>query len=215
MGVYKGCTLCGAPKPPIKGRHYCDECREKAHSSKRKKGEKGRYVCIKCGGPRNKWQRMCWSCREDKEQRICPICKTAPLAKKHIYCDDCKDYKRHIKLHVCSDCLEPAVTNRDGTKPYCMKHWLEILHRCHFGGPEGWERLAQIWERQEGRCIYSGEQLVPRLNASLDHVVPRSKGGAISIENVQFVTKDVNLMKSNISEQVFLTLCRRIAIHNT
>lgn len=52
-----------------------------------------------------------------------------------------------------------------------------------------------IWEAFRGRCFYTA-QPVPLLEASIDHVVPRSLGGPDNIFNYVLTTKPRNTLKS-------------------
>jgi hypothetical protein len=74
------------------------------------------------------------------------------------------------------------------------------------------EYLDKLWESQGGRCAYTGEKLnfgrsKVNGNASLDRI--DSSLGYIE-GNVQFVHKDVNIMKWDLSEQRFLEICKKI-----
>ena len=53
-----------------------------------------------------------------------------------------------------------------------------------------------IRERDGNRCQYTGKLLQPEAG-SLDHVVPRSRGGHDSWENLVWSSKDVNTRKAN------------------
>ena len=53
-----------------------------------------------------------------------------------------------------------------------------------------------IRERDGNRCQYTGELLKPE-EGSLDHVVPRSRGGADAWENLVWSSKAVNTKKGN------------------
>ncbi len=53
-----------------------------------------------------------------------------------------------------------------------------------------------IRERDGNRCQYTGKLLKPD-EGSLDHVVPRSRGGADSWENLVWSAKDVNQRKAD------------------
>src|SRR5262245_43515875 len=53
-----------------------------------------------------------------------------------------------------------------------------------------------IRERDGNRCQYTGQLLKPELG-SLDHVVPRSRGGQDSWENLVWSSKEVNTRKAN------------------
>jgi 5-methylcytosine-specific restriction endonuclease McrA len=53
-----------------------------------------------------------------------------------------------------------------------------------------------IRERDRNRCQYSGRALRPE-EGSLDHVVPRSRGGRDSWENLVWASKEVNQRKAD------------------
>lgn len=53
-----------------------------------------------------------------------------------------------------------------------------------------------IRERDGNRCQYTGRLLKPE-EGSLDHVLPRSRGGADTWENLVWSSKDVNARKGN------------------
>jgi 5-methylcytosine-specific restriction endonuclease McrA len=53
-----------------------------------------------------------------------------------------------------------------------------------------------IRERDGNRCQYTGKLLRPE-EGSLDHVLPRSRGGADSWENLVWAAKEVNARKAN------------------
>jgi 5-methylcytosine-specific restriction endonuclease McrA len=53
-----------------------------------------------------------------------------------------------------------------------------------------------IRERDGNRCQYTGQLLHPD-EGSLDHVLPRSRGGADTWENLVWSSKDVNARKGN------------------
>ncbi len=56
--------------------------------------------------------------------------------------------------------------------------------------------LRNLWERDGGRCQYTGRQLAPG-EGNIDHVVPRSRGGATSWENCVIADRRVNTKKAN------------------
>jgi len=53
-----------------------------------------------------------------------------------------------------------------------------------------------IRERDGNRCQYTGQLLRPE-DGSLDHILPRSRGGADSWENLVWAHKEVNARKGN------------------
>ena len=66
-----------------------------------------------------------------------------------------------------------------------------------------------IWERDGGRCQYTGRKLAPH-EGNIDHIVPRSRGGMTSWENCVLADKRVNSLKGNrLPEEVGLQLKKR------
>lgn len=65
-----------------------------------------------------------------------------------------------------------------------------------------------IRERDASRCQYTGRLLKPD-EGSLDHVLPRSRGGRDSWENLVWSSKEVNARKGNrLNSEVGLKLIR-------
>jgi hypothetical protein len=55
---------------------------------------------------------------------------------------------------------------------------------------------ASIYERDGGRCQYTGE-FVGREGGNLDHVVPRSRGGRNTFENLVWAKRHLNTEKAD------------------
>jgi hypothetical protein len=63
-----------------------------------------------------------------------------------------------------------------------------------------------IWERDGGRCQYTGRKLAPH-EGNIDHVVPRSRGGQTTWENCVLTDRRINSQKGNcLPEEVGLEL---------
>lgn len=72
--------------------------------------------------------------------------------------------------------------------------------------------LVELIEKQEYRCALSGMPLTPDI-ASLDHIVPVSKGGKHEVGNVAWVHEEINRMKGTLSKDEFLAMCLKVVEH--
>lgn len=59
----------------------------------------------------------------------------------------------------------------------------------------------QVFERDDFRCVACGASALDGAILHVDHILPRSKGGADSIENYQTLCQTCNIGKSNKSER--------------
>ena len=76
--------------------------------------------------------------------------------------------------------------------------------------------LQEQWDKQGAKCALSGEPLFVAArddrNASLDRIdssAPYRRG------NIQWVSKDVNIMKNAITEARFVEMCGKVFLHKT
>lgn len=66
-----------------------------------------------------------------------------------------------------------------------------------------------IWERDGGVCQYTGRMLAPG-EGNIDHIVPRSRGGASSWENCVLSHREVNSRKADrLPQEAGLRLLRK------
>lgn len=74
------------------------------------------------------------------------------------------------------------------------------------GASATFQELARLWKSQRGVCPYTQRRLTQE-NAQLDHVIPMIRGGSSTIENLQWVNRDVNYAKRDLSRDEFIQLC--------
>lgn len=119
--------------------------------------------------------------------------------------------RRKIKEGICVSCVDLATCGR-----YCFKHWLlSVGYKYGLTVRNGGvEALKTMWDAQGGICALTGEKLVPTHNASLDHILPRCRGGsADDVSNLQWVTKAVNFFKSARTNAEIIRMSEKIARH--
>lgn len=65
-------------------------------------------------------------------------------------------------------------------------------------------------------CYLTGEKIDLLDNSAyqLDHIIPHSKGGSNSLENMGLTTKNANQAKSDMTKDELIDLCKKILIHN-
>ena len=97
--------------------------------------------------------------------------------------------------HVCETCFFKQITNFE------------------LGSSHRWTVLRDKLIQQNYRCAYSGDTLVPGMNAAVDHKLPycRFPEHRYDPDNVEWVTLEVNELKRDRTPDEFLDLLRRIA----
>lgn len=65
-----------------------------------------------------------------------------------------------------------------------------------------------IYNRDQGVCQYSGKK-IDKTTATIDHVVPKSRGGEDNWDNMVLCSRDINLKKGNkLNSEIGLNLLR-------
>jgi 5-methylcytosine-specific restriction endonuclease McrA len=63
---------------------------------------------------------------------------------------------------------------------------------------------------QDYRCAMTGRVLTPA-TASIDHIVPLSRGGKHCPTNAQIIHAEVNAAKRNMTHEEFIAMCCEVA----
>lgn len=106
----------------------------------------------------------------------------------------------------CAFCNE----NRMPTSRYCMRCWVSIPVKKKWRMPNNEETellISKLIEKlylSDFSCFYTGIKLIPGLNASIDHRIPKNKGGENTIENLEWVHVGINNMKADRTEKQFI-----------
>lgn len=123
------------------------------------------------------------------------------------------DLQRTIGEHVVNELRNrsngPGITN--GAKPRANNS--ETLGAEIEPRTLTTRRLQEKLARQRYRCYFTGLALEPH-NATLEYLVPLSRGGAIAIGNVAFVRSEIAHMKGRMLPEEFVEWCGRIVQHH-
>ena len=195
------CKDCGEERGPTGTTRFCRPCAD--HHSKRqaerKKSLRAKWAetglaCNNCGArlPDERYKN-CVQCREKARER---------------YGAKGAEYRRSRRgTGFCVACSSPATP---GGGNYCRTHWLDNTKKYGFTRdqhPALWEKL----EKQQFRCYYTGIELIPGVNASLDHKKPRSKGGDMTdLDNCVWCDRLINAFKNDLTDEEFVELCRQV-----
>lgn len=93
----------------------------------------------------------------------------------------------------------------------CEECWFKARARDCAGSTSQWQALRLLLIAQGFCCAYSGKRLELGPDATIDHKVPRSRGGSNDISNLQWVSRRVNSMKTDFTHEEFIAACRIIA----
>jgi hypothetical protein len=117
-----------------------------------------------------------------------------------------KDYYTNLKnIKMCTKHINIPVVNG---KTMC---WECLWNKCIKKSNLTDEQATKILEQQHYICSLSGVKLEKGINASPDHIIHRCNGGTDDINNIRFVDKDINKMRSNHSDEEFYIMCKKVA----
>lgn len=125
-------------------------------------------------------------------------------------CEPClmRAKQRYADRHPeeCASCRRGGLVNAT----QCEECWLKSVSRRFLGSTTKGVELKDMMVRQNFRCAVSGVPIRFGLNASLDHITPKSLGGVSDITNYRWVHTRVNQVRGNLSDAELYDLCSRI-----
>lgn len=116
--------------------------------------------------------------------------------------------KKRTQLGMCRNCNKPPIYNLT----LCVDHWFIQSSRGNLKTPKYAQALKDLADKQNYRCAYTDVLLIPGVNMSLDHIISKYDNPDLitDINNVQWVDKDINIMKNKFSHDKFLEICKKI-----
>lgn len=142
--------------------------------------------CIECGKP-----------RDTKKQR-CAVCRRKAIDANNRY------FTERNANGKCGLCNLGAAEVYE-KKKICLVCWFKQTSYRATKTTANWIAIRKLFYDQDCKCAYTGEILTPGVNASLDHIVPRCRGGSDEISNLQWVTRTQNIKKNKLSDEDYTT----------
>lgn len=156
---------------------------------------------------------VCLDCHqpfESKRKRSrCDFCSTEHHKK------GLREYQRRKRANrvINQFCIQCGADETFYFSSYCREHWISNLVRSSLRPPKDQiesicQTLLSKLEAQKYQCFYTGLTLTPGLNASIEHIKPRSTSPELilDLDNICWVRTEVNRMRSNLPFDEFLRL---------
>ena len=189
------CESCGGPKE-IAG--YCRSCYRRRETRRKQLWveKKTRNECISCNRIVSTGKSKCEIClKKQREQR----------AKREItrfnggLCIKCGKLSHTLNSKTCGNC-------------FCRN-----VSKFHFNTYSHTDDLMNLLVKQDHKCPYTGRKLTLGENCTLDHIVPKSRGGKNELSNLQWVYYldhiNINTIKWTMTDEEFKKLILEVSIH--
>lgn len=207
------CRRCGK-QPAEAGRESCGACLEQQRKvvAARDKAVASAGLCVACRSPRG----------DSGSVRWCAGCCASTTKRNAV---------RRARLVADGTCTRCACKPADAGQR-CRICFFRMTAGRLLKDPNRGSELDALWEKQRGLCALTGRPLIlcadsqsgrnPRArrlasgsswsatSASLDHIVPRSRGGSDDIGNLRWVADIVNRMKLDQLDDELLSMCREL-----
>ena len=163
----------------------------------------------------NKQNILCEQCGTTFEKLTKEVNRSIKLGRKQFCSISCSKKEssnlEHLNKIRCQDTTHLKPDNRKDEFTIFRKHFRKIKTR-DIGCTVTLEELLEIWNKQQGKCIYSKVQLQASSNTvsnnqiytlSIDRI-DSSKG--YTKDNIQFISIAMNHMKNNMTHKETLEL---------
>lgn len=148
----------------------------------------------------------------------CPSCGKEKIVLKwikehHPLCQKCASIEREKRYKE----LHGHGQNYRGSKYFSaqtINHWKKCAKDRNLEWSLSFDDLDALWEKQEGKCIFTGTVMCTKSGAinkgSLDRI--DSNKGYMK-DNVQFTCSDINFAKKNKTDEDFIKMCLAVVNH--
>jgi len=182
------CSNCGSTCDVV-GRKMCSICHttSRTNAAEHRNKRRDNLECVSCGA--------------QTKRKLCDRCQAKKVKSEK---------QRRDRLRAEGKCVWcSSLIDTDGS--LCQYCCIKGAARAWLGGADQTDVLKDLLEAQGSLCPYTGRKLVPGKNASIDHKVPRSRGGEDKVENLQWVDGEVNRAKTSMPHDEFIALCHLVA----
>ena len=128
-----------------------------------------------------------------------------------------KDYIKRKSYHKQYNKIRKK-QSQEYCKNYRRQRVFKILafsaNHCYKNGKITAFDIWKLAKRQKLRCALTGQRLI-RENVSVDHIIPKSKGGINELSNIRLVLKSINIAKQTMTDAEFIELCRGVVNFNS
>jgi hypothetical protein len=219
------CTVCGK-RQCVPGKSKCNKCATVANTARDdlRKINLASGLCSECGSrPSLPKKYRCKECTDamrlkDAERRrrkiadgICGINGCNESIFRSVFCKAHWEHNRSCQKERAAHLRSKNLCTSCGKNPtndctLCESCHLKRAAKKYLGDKSHWVSLQDKFNSQQRRCVYSGIPLLIGQNASLDHIIAKSKGGTNTIGNLQWVHIWINKMKNDLPHEEFLLL---------
>ena len=161
-------------------------------ATSRKKREEilNKGLCIDCRKPR----------LDSSSATRCEKCNTRNRNSNR------KLRQKRLSRKKCRECGE----ERWHKSTKCKKHCIASIVSRYGYSINDYKLFLELLEKQDYKCHYSGLELIGGDTLSIDHLIPKSRGGTNDISNLVWCHKAVNTFKGTMTEKEFIDFCQKI-----
>lgn len=155
------------------------------------------------------------------KNNLYPQCRTCEDKKAKQYRIDnqeinaikAKEHRKKLRENgICVQCGQRKAEFKNSSM--CRMDYIKNICNATLRDSSRWEEIDNLLKEQNYKCALSGVDIDWGKRASIDHIIPRKKGGTHDIENLQMVHYNVNFMKMDMLMGDFLDMCAKILEYN-
>lgn len=139
-------------------------------------------------------------------QGLCQDGCGKPIVIGKKYCSKCLELKSKHRADLVSQglCQEGCGRPTNPKNSRCKICLLKSIAKKSTGNVNNAKELGIKLVAQNYRCPYTGAYIHVGENASIDHIIPRSKGGTNKPDNLEWVHIAINTLKGDMRKEEFV-----------